>query len=351
MDEEMIKFIVNPSTEILEVLKKIDENSKGIVYVCDHDVLVGVITDGDVRRYILKENTVFGEAKDIMNKNPKYVYTNELFNSKKIMKKNSIKSLPVIDKKKRIIEILFFNKSNKTNKSLKVPVVIMAGGKGSRLYPYTQVLPKPLIPINDKTITELIMDNFESFDCSQFTMIVNYKKEFIKSFFAENEHQRNVKFIDEDTFMGTAGGLKLLEGKVNETFFMTNCDILIEDDYSKMIEYHKNKNNIITLVCALNTDIFPYGTVETNENGNVLALKEKPTFEFLTNTGLYIIEPIFLNYIPKNTFIHITNVIQNCIKEGLNVGVYPIRDESWMDMGQLEELEKMKVRINKKNEN
>ena len=351
MDEKKTEFIVSPETEILEVLNKINENSNGIVYVCDKNRLVGVITDGDIRRYILMKNTINGLAKDIMNKDPRYMYIDETFDSKNFMIKNGIKSLPIINKEKKIVKIIFLNKSNEKKSSLNVPVVIMAGGKGSRLYPYTKILPKPLIPINDKTITELIMDSFEEYDCSKFTMIVNYKKAFIKSFFAENEHQRNVRFIDEDTFMGTAGGLKLLEGKIKETFFMTNCDILIEDDYSKMFEYHQNKKNIITLVCALKKEVFPYGTIETNKNGNVIALKEKPFFEFLTNTGLYIIEPDFLKFIPKDTFIHITDVIQECIDKGLNVGVYPIKDESWMDMGQLEELEKMKARIKKKNAN
>ena len=116
MDEEMIKFIVNPSTEILEVLKKIDENSKGIVYVCDHDVLVGVITDGDVRRYILKENTVFGEAKDIMNKNPKYVYTNELFNSKIVLN-----LCQLLTRKKESLRFFFLISQIKPTSHLKFP--------------------------------------------------------------------------------------------------------------------------------------------------------------------------------------------------------------------------------------
>src|SRR5699024_5031742 len=109
------------------------------------------------------------------------------------------------------------------NAKLNVPVVIMAGGKGTRLYPYTQILPKPLIPIGDKTITEVIMDYFEAYGCKHFDMIVNYKKNFIKSFFIDNETKRDVSFIEEEEFLGTGGGLKLLEGRYKDTFFVTNC--------------------------------------------------------------------------------------------------------------------------------
>lgn len=350
MDDELNKFIVSPNIEILDILKKIDYNMNGIVYVCDNeDKLIGAITDGDIRRYILKNSSVSGTASLIMNSSPKALFADDINITKDYMLKNNIKSLPIINNKGKIIQIIFLNKVMKDKVPIKIPVVIMAGGKGTRLYPYTQILPKPLIPINNKTITELIMDSFEEYNCEEFIMIVNYKKEFIKAFFKENEYQRNIEFVDENEFMGTAGGLKLLKGKLKSTFFMTNCDILIEDDYSKIYDYHKNKKNIITIVCALKKEVFPYGTVEANEDGSILALKEKPTFEFLTNTGFYVIEPSFLDYIPDRTFIHITDIIQICINENLKVGAYPIQEKSWMDMGQIEELEKMKERMKNNN--
>ncbi len=348
MDRNVNDYLISPDTLLIDAMKKIDMNTKGIVYVCQDKRLIGVITDGDIRRYILKNASIEGTAEDIMNSSPKFIYYGEDINANEYMKTHFITSLPILDKNKNIIEIKFLDKTKSKKESLNIPVVIMAGGKGTRLYPYTQILPKPLIPINDKTITEIIMDHFEEYDCKSFIMIVNYKKEFIKAFFKENEQVRDVHFYDENTFMGTAGGLKLLKNEINETFFMSNCDVLIEEDYSEILKYHKTHKNIITMVCALKKEIFPYGTIETNEKGNVLKLKEKPSFEFLTNTGLYVIEPEFLDFIPDDTFIHITDVIQKCIDEGLNVGVYPIREESWMDMGQLEELEKMRERINGK---
>lgn len=342
MNEHLQLFIVGSDTEILEIIKTIDANLNGIVYVCDHKKLKGTITDGDIRRYILKKKTIHGRAEEIMNPHPITIGLNDNCNKVKLMQEHAINSLPVIDDQKQLIDIVFLNKKTSRKASLKLPVVIMAGGKGSRLYPYTQILPKPLIPINDKTITEMIMDRFEAYDCTHFTMIVNYKKEFIKSYFKECEPQRDLTFIEESSYLGTAGGLKLLEGKIHSTFFMSNCDILIEDDYSEMVKYHKQKQNIITVICALKSETFPYGTLETDDNGMILSLKEKPTFEFLTNTGFYIIEPELLRLIPHNCFIHITEVLSMCMKNGYRCGVYPIKQEAWLDMGQLEELEKMR---------
>ena len=341
------EFIVNLDTSILDVMNQIDNNTKGLVYVVDNErILLGVITDGDIRRYILKNGTVNGKASDIMKSPPKYLKKKDAYKASKFMRKHVITSVPVVDETGHL-EHIEFDDGQRFYKSmnLNVPVVIMAGGKGTRLYPYTQILPKPLIPIGDKTITEHIMDRFENFGCDKFTMIVNYKKGFIKSYFLEHEHKRNVDFVDEEEFYGTAGGLKLLKGKINSTFFMSNCDILIDENYSEIYRYHKKKKNIITLVCALKKEIIPYGTVVTDENGNITKLKEKPEFEFLTNTGFYIIEPELLDEIPDNTFIHITDVIQNCMKKNMNVGVYPVSENAWMDMGQIEELEKMRKQL------
>ncbi|MEG0978177.1 MAG: sugar phosphate nucleotidyltransferase [Bacilli bacterium] len=350
MKIELNKYIVDESTSILEIMRKIDLNARGIVYICENDYLLGVITDGDIRRYILKHNTLNSHANLIMNKKPKYFLNSDISDVNKYMKDNSIKSVPIIDENKKLQDIVFLEGVKKNKEKLDIPVVIMAGGKGSRLFPYTKVLPKPLIPVNDKTITELIMEHFEEYDCKEFFMIVNYKKDFIKAFFHDTDVHRKLTFIDEDSYMGTAGGLKLLNGIIDKTFFLSNCDILIEDNYSSVLEYHKTNKNIITIVCALKEEIFPYGTVQTDENGKAISLTEKPTFKFLTNTGFYIVEPKFMDFIPKNTFIHITDVIQTCMNSGENVGVYPVCEDSWMDMGQLDELEKMKKKLGGANE-
>lgn len=327
-------------------MEKINDNSKGLVFVVNEEKkMVGTITDGDIRRYILSKGNIECSNSVVMNKQPKAINEKNKQIALEMMKDFNIHAIPVLNENSEIVDIIFDKDYNNSIK-LDIPVVIMAGGKGTRLYPYTQILPKPLIPINDKTITEIIMDQFKTYGCDNFTMIINYKKELIKAFFYDNEKEYDVSFVEEKQFLGTAGGLKLLENSIDTTFFLNNCDVLIEEDYSEILKYHRKSKNIITLVCALKKEIIPYGTIEADENGQIIKLKEKPDFDFLINTGLYVIEPAIFKEIPKDTFIHITDVIQNCMNKGLHVGVYPIREESWMDMGQLEELENMRQRLN-----
>ena len=340
-------YMIEPTNTIVDSIKQIDSNGKGIVYVCKDGILCGSVTDGDVRRHILNQGSINDNVTTIMNKTPLFCYTEELEVAYEKMYREYVRSIPILARDKRIVDIIFADEISVPDKcQLNIPVVIMAGGKGTRLYPYTQILPKPLIPIGEKTITEHIMSRFKEYGCHHFDMIVNYKKNFIKSYFLDNENPADIDFIDETEFLGTGGGLKLLEGKYSDTFFMTNCDILIEEDYAKIVEEHKEKKNIITMVCAEKNMVIPYGTVEVSEDGQAVALKEKPSLSFVTNTGFYVIEPEFLNIIPENTFIHITDVIQKCIDIGKRVGVYKISEDKWLDMGQMEEMEKMRRKLN-----
>ena len=147
-------------------------------------------------------------------------------------------------------------------------------------------------------------------------------------------------FIEEKKFMGTGGGLKLLEGRYASTFFMSNCDILIEADYGEIVRFHRENKNLATMVCAMKHVTIPYGTVEVSSEGRAQRLKEKPELSFITNTGFYVLEGI-----PADTFIHITDIMQKYIDGGKQIGVYPIAEERWLDMGQMDELERMKKRL------
>lgn len=340
-------FIVGPDCTIIDAMRQIDHNGRGIIYVCQGKTLEGVLTDGDIRRYILRNGDLEQKVSYVANFHPKYLTYVKRDQAKVVLEENSIQSLPIVDEKGAIVEIRFLRDKIKEEKEqLGVPVVIMAGGKGERLYPYTQILPKPLIPIGEKTITEHIMERFQAFGCNHFDMIVNYKKNFIKSYFLDNERPVDVSFIDENEFFGTGGGLKLLQGRYSSSFFMSNCDILVEEDYGDILRFHKERRNIITMVCALKQIVIPYGTVQVSNDGQAAKLTEKPEVSFITNTGFYVLEPEFLAEIPENTFIHITDVIQKCIDTGKRVGVYPISEDHWLDMGQMDELERMREYLN-----
>lgn len=340
---QLNEFIVSSSCPVIDAMKKIDANGKGIIYVCESEILEGVLTDGDIRRYILKKGDLNCPVGEIANRHPIVLPYKERHKVKSLLKEKNICSIPLLDSSHRMVSIGFIEDDFPPNKEqLGLPVVIMAGGKGTRLYPYTQILPKPLIPIGEKTITEHIMEHFQAYGCMHFDMIVNYKKNFIKSYFMDNEISADISFVEEKEYLGTGGGLKLLEGKYTTSFFMSNCDILIEEDYGDILREHRKCGNIVTMVCAAKKVKIPYGTVTVSKTGQVTAMEEKPELSFLTNTGLYVLEPEFLEEIPDNTFIHITDVIQKCIDKGERVGMYPISEEHWMDMGQLDELEKMR---------
>ena len=345
---ELNNFIIQEDTSVYDAAGAINANGRQIVFVCDGMRLLAVLSDGDLRRYILRSGDISKSVRYAANHSPLTLTIAESHNVKQLLLKNPhIRAIPILDKKGNIVSISFTeNTSVRKQTHLGVPVVIMAGGKGTRLAPYTNVLPKPLIPVGDKTITEHIIDRFISFGCDDFKMIINHKKELIKAYFSEVSCNGSLHFIEEKHFQGTGGGLKLLDGIIDKTVFMTNCDILIEADYEDILKHHRSVGATITMVCALKKVSVPYGTIELDEAGRPIKLVEKPEYPILTNTGLYVIEPCFLDNIPPDTYIHITELIQQLMDKGQTVGVYPISESGWLDMGQIDELGKMVDAIN-----
>ncbi len=340
-------YLVKPNISVFNAMKAINKNSEGIVYVCDNEMyLLGVITDGDIRRYIIHGGDLNSAVTEAMTANPVKLPLSRRASANEYMEQYSVTSIPIVDDDNIIQELFFLDSSVRPDKNqLNSPVAIMAGGKGTRLAPYTQILPKPLIPIGEKTITEHIIDRFIEYGCRKFDIIVNYKRHLIKSYFRDTMLDAELTFFDEDEFLGTAGGLRLLINRYNEPFFMTNCDILIEADYAKIMEYHKKNNNIITIVSAIMNLSLPYGVIETSKSGQVSAIREKPEISNIVNTGFYVLDPSFLEMIPESTFIHITDVIKLCIEQNKKVGMYPVSGDHWMDMGQIDELKIMTERL------
>lgn len=340
-------YIISKNTKIIDAMKTIDKNEKGIVFICDtNNKLLGTLTDGDIRRFIISGGNLSELAIKVMNKNPQLLHQMGEKQSGQIMEEYKITAIPLVDNNGCITEIIFSDDNAKSKlQKISLPVVIMAGGKGTRLKPYTNILPKPLIPVGDRTISEHIIKAFSYAGCKNFYMILNYKKNFIESYFKESEEQFNISFVHEDVFRGTGGGLSLLKGVVNETFFMTNCDIIIDEDYKKIVDFHKANNNIATMVCAIKQQRLNYGTVDV-QDGYVVNINEKPVQNIITNTGLYILEPELLTMIPKEGEVPMTDFLQSIIDKGHKVGMYPVNEDQWFDMGELEELERMKKHLN-----
>jgi len=257
------------------------------------------------------------------------------------MLQRNINCVPVVGTAGQIIDVLLWEKmfaeevsERAPLKSINVPVVIMAGGKGTRLAPFTSVLPKPLIPLGEKTVIETIVDGFRAYGVDTFYLSVNYKSKIIKSYFEELEPPYSVNYIYEDQPLGTAGSLYALAGKIASDIVLTNCDVIIPAAYHELVSHRRSENNDITMVVSLRNYSIPYGICEIENGGRLKAIREKPRYNFLVNTGLYVLKPHVLSMIPENEFFHITDLIEKLRLGGGRVGVYPISDKAWMDTGE-----------------
>ncbi len=346
-NQEISKLIASYQISISEAMQKIDRNSMGILFlVSERADLIGCITDGDVRRYLLSGGKMEDKAIDAANRNPKYAKTMD--EAKHLYHKKNYIVIPLVDDGMTIIGFYTGELGEQIKKQrtpLNIPVVINAGGRGTRLDPFTKVLPKPLIPVGELPIIELIMKEYQSYTCSDFHIIVNYKKELMKAYFRDNENHYNITWYDEEKPLGTGGGLSLLHGKLNSTFFFANCDALLTANYESMIKFHNENQNVITMICAYKNINIPYGVVEIGENGIIESMREKPLMSFLTNTGIYIVEPEVIDDVEDGVSIGFPDIVEMERQKGKKVAVFPVSENDWMDMGQLSELEKMRIKL------
>lgn len=337
------EICMDKNETILQAMKLLDQKGTQILFITEENKLIGCLSNGDVRKAIL-DNYPLDTCMDVVcNKKPFFLYEEEKSLARKHVEEKAIQAIPIVNKNMELVEIVFANKAKdlKTYSPIELPVVMMAGGLGTRLYPYTRILPKPLIPVADVPISERIINSFCKYGCKDYYMIVNYKKSMIKAYFNELEKDYQLHFIDEEQPLGTGGGLSLLKGLINETFILTNCDILIRDDMSKAYEYHKETGNVATMICSLKNFQIAYGVVEFGKDGQIQSMKEKPNMSYFTNTGCYIIEPEVLNAIPDNTNIGMPEILEQLISQGKKVGAYPINENAWLDMGEMDTFEMM----------
>ena len=340
------ELIIDASASVLDTMRRLDETGRSVLFLAPNGVLKAVVTDGDIRRYILKGGDLTQSVGDMANYAPLSLPMERRSDAKKLLLDNVITAVPLLDKKGRISDIIFADGLDiDTRKKACIPVVIMAGGLGTRLYPYTKILPKPLIPVGELPIVEHIIHKFTDVGCKHFHMVVNYKKSMIKSYFNDIEKDYEVEYTDEDLPLGTGGGLSLLKEKIDTTFFFTFCDILIDADFGDVYRYHKENGNAITMVCAVKHFTIPYGVIELSDEGGISKITEKPEMNFLTNTGVYVVEPSIIKALTLNEAIPFTDIIENTRAAGQRVGVYPVSESSWMDMGQLEELDNMRRKL------
>lgn len=331
---------VSDKCSLLTALQKMDELDVKLLIVLNDGLYKGLISAGDIQRALINNKSLETPINDILRNQIRTAKkTDTKADVRRMMMAHRMELCPVLDEGNVVLDIYYWedefgDEKIQPSAFFDLPVVVMAGGSGTRLRPLTYVIPKPLIPIDDKTMLEHIFNRFNVYGCKRFYLSVNYKASFIRHFISEKKLPYDVRFIEEGKPLGTAGSLTLLKNKINQTFFVSNCDILIKEDYSEILKYHLDNNNELTVIAALKSYSIPYGTLETGDYGQLLSLSEKPDLTYKINSGMYILEPHLLNQIPDNEFFHITHLIEQIILRKGRVGVYPVSEKSWEDIGE-----------------
>lgn len=335
------------NASLIDALKMMDTQKVKTLFVYSENHFEGILTIGDIQRAIISNKALNDPIRSIIDKNKVYGYVGESPEGILAkMRRLRAEVMPILDENGELTDVWFwddcFNSSEPdTREKIDLPVVIMAGGKGTRLKPITNVIPKPLVPIGDKTILEVIMDQFESIGCHKFYMSVNYKADMMKYYLSQLRHQYDIEFFMEDKPLGTIGSVSLLKGKIFTPFFVSNCDSINEQDYRDVYDYHVNNQNDMTIVTMVKSFQIPYGVIETGADGLMTALKEKPEQTYQVNTGVYILNPELIDEIPENTFFHITHLMEKVQARGGRVGCFPVSEHAWKDMGEWSEYLKM----------
>ncbi len=347
MKKQFEMFLISKDRFIKDAMKQMSDNGEKVLFVVDkNNVLFGALSDGDIRRWILNGKSLRDHVEKVCNRSPKVVGPEyDIEEVKRLMLQLKIEYVPVVDSKMNIVEVLawdavFREKIISQKTPITIQVVIMAGGQGTRLDPFTTVLPKPLIPIGEKPIIEIIMGKFNEYGIKDFYVSVNHKFRMIKSYFEEEDGKYNIRFVEEKIPLGTAGSLRLVKNKLKDPFIVTNCDIIIDTDYGEIVRFHKDSKYDMTLVVSCKHYVIPYGVCTIENGGRLKHLEEKPEHDLLVNTGMYVMTKGILDLIPKNQPFHMNELIESAKEHGFKIGAFPISEKAWIDIGQWDEYHK-----------
>ena len=327
---------INQNASIKEALEVIDKGAiKVAVVLSDDGLLLGMLSDGDIRRALLKGMSLGDSIAGIINKHPVVANINdtkerilELANEKKLHQ------IPIISNGKLIgIQDIreFLAPKNKPNK-----VILMVGGLGTRLRPLTNDVPKPMLDVGNKPILHTIVENFAKYGYTDIIMCVNYKSEIIKEYFGNGDKFGvKIEYVLENKRMGTAGALSLLQKRPKDDFFVMNGDLLTNVNFEYLHEYHKDSNALASICIRKYEMQVPYGVVNVRAN-KVTSIEEKPTQSFFVSAGIYMFSPIVLDFIPKGVFYDMPMLFGELLKQDFAVYPFFIR-EYWLDIGKMDE--------------
>lgn len=333
-------ILLKPTATIKEALQTIDTQAIRIAIVIDDkNKVIGTISDGDIRRAILKGKDLSSSIEDVYYKKPTLCHINDSID--KIIQTAVSKKLyqiPIVDNKGGLVRIEelgnMLSVSNRPNE-----VILMAGGLGTRLRPLTDSIPKPLLKVGDKPILETIISNFAKYGFVNITICVNYKSKMIIDYFGDgSKFGVNISYVHENDRLGTAGALSLLKNKPTKPFFVMNADLLTDVNFTSLLDFHHSEGSLATM-CVREYDLqVPYGVIEVKDQ-QIRSIEEKPIHKFFINAGIYVLSPIVLDEIPYNKFYDMPTLFNTLISKKQKVTSFPIH-EYWLDIGRLNEYKK-----------
>lgn len=335
---DLKKYFISSISSIREAISVIDKNSSQIALVITNDYLEAVVTDGDIRRGLLAGETLDSPVDRIMCRNFKFLPEGATEKEALVLMKNqTLKQIPILDKKRRVIKLFLLNELIKPQ-HLTNDVVIMAGGEGKRLGLLTKDCPKPMLKINGKYILQIILEQCIQSGFVNFYFSVNYLKEQIQNYFQDGSKWNvRISYLEEERPLGTAGSLSLLSNQLkNEPTLILNGDILTKVDYNSLIDFHKNNAADISICASEYKTQIPYGIINIDDKG-IPSINEKPNIRYLVNAGIYLIEPAIFNLLPQNKFFDMPNLIKNAKEKKYKINVFPVH-EYWNDIGYPESL-------------
>ena len=320
-------------------MKIIDDSTLQFAVVVDDSLqLLGTVTDGDIRRSILRGEGLDISIKQVMNHSPICATIENTYSEcLSLLKRHKLKQIPILSEGNKIIDIIFAD-NNLATKNNENTVILMAGGLGTRLRPLTENIPKPMLNVGNKPILETIIEGFKQYGFTNFIISVNYKKEVIQDYFQDGAaFGVTISYIEENKRMGTAGALSLLKEKPNRPIFVMNGDLLTQVNFEQLLHFHEDTDAVATMCVREYEYQIPYGVIET-DGQQLVSIKEKPMHRSFVNAGIYVLSPEVFDYIPQGEFYDMPDLFEKLMDKQNNVSAFPVR-EYWLDIGHLSDFE------------
>jgi len=351
MTEEIFwkKALLQPSALIKDAIYVLSEAALRIVLIVDENLtLLGTVTDGDIRRALLKDLTLDSPISEVLNKKP-IIVTQSFPRAEvlRIMSANKVFQVPVVSEDLRLIDLHLWDELS-SPAGRDNTIVIMAGGKGTRLLPRTEKIPKPMLRIGEKPILEHIIERGRAEGFSRFVLAIQHLGEVIEEYFGDGKSLGvNISYVKEMTPLGTAGALSLIEPKPSQPIIVTNGDVLTDVKYGDILDFHNHNNGKATMAVQVRQWQNPYGVVSI-DGIEIMGYEEKPITRTLINAGVYVIDPSVLEFLTDSTPCDMPQLFELARTKGMKTVAY-FAHESWVDVGTHEDFESASGQTKKRN--